>query len=143
MANTHRRIRLLSGVTCLAFAAACGGGGSDETGVESGNAANGRPVEVSGGVVSGTVSDLDPAVAVYRGIPYAAPPTRQLRWRPPEAAEPSRGRGLEPPTATPQGAPRSFVGLTATSALVPTRSMRIAFILTCGPPPTMRRLVSR
>jgi para-nitrobenzyl esterase len=91
MANTHRRILLLSGVTCLAFAPACGGGSSDETGVESGNAASGRPVEVSGGVVSGTASDLDPAVAVYLGIPYAAPPTRQLRWRPPAAVKPWEG----------------------------------------------------
>ena len=91
MANRHRRIQLLSSVACLALATACGGGTNDETGVESGGAEDGRPVEVSGGVVSGTVSDLDPAVAVYRGIPYAAPPTRQLRWRPPEAVKPWEG----------------------------------------------------
>ena len=87
MAKTHRWTRLLTGVACLTLAAACGGGGADETDVAGGSAAGGRTVDVGGGTVSGTISDLDPAVAVYRGIPYAAPPTRQLRWRPPQAVE--------------------------------------------------------
>jgi para-nitrobenzyl esterase len=42
-------------------------------------------------MVAGTTSDLDPGVAVYRGIPYAAPPTRQLRWRPPQDVDPWEG----------------------------------------------------
>ena len=42
-------------------------------------------------MVSGTVSDIEPAVTAYRGIPYAAPPTGRLRWRPPQAVEPWEG----------------------------------------------------
>jgi len=40
-------------------------------------------VEAPAGALSGEALD---GVHVFRGIPYAAPPTRQLRWRPPVAA---------------------------------------------------------
>ena len=86
-----RRTRLLTSITVLALAAACGGGGADETDVTGGNASNVDAVGVTGGIVRGTVSDIDPAVAVYRGIPYASPPTGQLRWRQPQDVEPWEG----------------------------------------------------
>ncbi len=35
------------------------------------------PVRVEGGLVKGTVED---GLAVYRGIPFAAPPVGDLRW---------------------------------------------------------------
>jgi para-nitrobenzyl esterase len=41
------------------------------------------PVKVEGGLVSGTVED---GLAVYRGIPFAAPPVGSLRWRAPQPA---------------------------------------------------------
>ena len=40
-------------------------------------------VRVEGGLLQGTVED---DLGVYRGIPYAAPPVGDLRWRPPQPA---------------------------------------------------------
>jgi para-nitrobenzyl esterase len=39
------------------------------------------PVKVEGGTVQGTVED---GLTVYRGIPFAAPPVGDLRWRAPQ-----------------------------------------------------------
>ncbi|MBN2243878.1 MAG: carboxylesterase family protein [Acidobacteria bacterium] len=39
------------------------------------------PVKVEGGLVQGTLED---GLSVYRGIPFAAPPVGDLRWRPPQ-----------------------------------------------------------
>ena len=45
------------------------------------SAAIAETVKVEGGLVKGTVED---GLSVYRGIPYAAPPIGDLRWRPPQ-----------------------------------------------------------
>jgi len=42
-------------------------------------------VKTEGGLVSGSNQS---GLSIYLGIPYAAPPTGDLRWRPPQAAEP-------------------------------------------------------
>ena len=42
----------------------------------------GDPVAVQGGKVAGTL--LDSGVKAYLGVPFAKPPTQDLRWRPPE-----------------------------------------------------------
>ena len=41
------------------------------------------PVKVAGGLVEGTVEN---GLTVYRGIPFAAPPLGELRWKPPQPA---------------------------------------------------------
>ena len=41
------------------------------------------PVKVEGGLVQGAVESN---LTVYRGIPFAAPPVGDFRWRAPESA---------------------------------------------------------
>lgn len=45
-----------------------------------------RKVQVENGVLQGLIG-RDPRVTVFRGIPYAKPPVRELRWRAPQPAE--------------------------------------------------------
>jgi len=48
------------------------------------NAADSRPVvEIEQGAVRGVVED---GIVSFKGIPYAAPPVGELRWRPPQPA---------------------------------------------------------
>lgn len=47
-------------------------------------------VTISGGAVSGLALE-DSAVRVFKGIPFAAPPVNDLRWRPPMEVEPWAG----------------------------------------------------
>jgi len=43
------------------------------------------PIKIEDGYISGTVfGDPDDPVRIYRGIPYAAPPVGDLRWKPPQ-----------------------------------------------------------
>jgi para-nitrobenzyl esterase len=46
-------------------------------------AANASPVKVEGGLVEGVVADN---LTVYKGLPFAAPPVGDLRWRGPQVA---------------------------------------------------------
>jgi para-nitrobenzyl esterase len=48
-----------------------------------------EPVQLTYGQVSGVALDND--VTVFRGIPYAAPPVGDLRWKPPEPPIPWQG----------------------------------------------------
>lgn len=47
-----------------------------------------REVRTRSGAVSGTLQD---GIRVFRGIPYATPPTGKLRWQPPAAVQPWAG----------------------------------------------------
>ena len=46
---------------------------------------------IEGGQIQGVVLDDAPGVTVYRGIPYAAPPIGQNRWRAPQPVVPWDG----------------------------------------------------
>jgi len=47
-------------------------------------------VKVTGGALEGTTAS-DSSTRVFRGVPYAAPPVGDLRWRPPQAVKPWTG----------------------------------------------------
>ena len=50
------------------------------------------PVRLDSGLVAGVVEGAaDDAVRVFRGIPYAAPPVGEARWKPPRPAAPWEG----------------------------------------------------
>ena len=46
---------------------------------------------IEGGQIQGVVADDHPDVYVYRGIPYAAPPIKENRWKAPQPVVPWMG----------------------------------------------------
>ena len=50
---------------------------------------NGDRVKTAGGVVQGVT--LASGIHLFKGIPYAAPPVRDLRWKPPQPPAPWQG----------------------------------------------------
>lgn len=48
------------------------------------------PVSVTGGEITGVLSE-DGNTLIYKGIPYAAPPVGDLRWKAPQPVEPWEG----------------------------------------------------
>ena len=79
-----------------------------------------KPVKVAGGLLSG-VPGKDPSVAVFKGIPYAAPPIGDLRWRNPQPAKAWSGvrkaDTFGPSCA--QSAPQSFGPYTSEFLIAP------------------------
>ncbi|WP_413376727.1 carboxylesterase/lipase family protein [Alkalihalobacillus sp. 1P02AB] len=49
-----------------------------------------KPINVSGGQITGVLSS-NSEVAIYKGIPYAAPPIGDLRWKEPQSVIPWEG----------------------------------------------------
>jgi para-nitrobenzyl esterase len=50
------------------------------------------PISIDAGLVSGEdLGDAGEQARIYRGIPYAAPPVGELRWKPPQLVEPWDG----------------------------------------------------
>lgn len=50
------------------------------------------PIKTDAGYVSGTtIGQSGKEVRIYRGVPYAAPPVGNLRWKPPQSVRPWQG----------------------------------------------------
>ena len=80
-----RRRATLALFTCIT--AACGGGGSGVAPAVEMAApvvlSPDTPVGVTGGLVQGALSQTNPDIIAFKGIPFAAPPVGDLRWKPP------------------------------------------------------------
>ncbi|MBN1655730.1 MAG: carboxylesterase family protein [Deltaproteobacteria bacterium] len=47
------------------------------------------PISIDSGKISGTVENVNgKEIRIYKGIPYAAPPVEELRWKPPQPVDP-------------------------------------------------------
>jgi len=56
------------------------------------SAASYEPIQVDGGLIAGTPSpQWSYGIRVFRGVPYAAPPVGNLRWRSPQPVVPWQG----------------------------------------------------
>ena len=77
--------------------------------VLTGPALRGQPNAASVRTEAGLVSGTGDSVRVFKGIPYAAPPVGELRWKPPQAPVPWEGvrgaREFGPPC------PQPFTGI--------------------------------
>ncbi len=68
-----------------------------------------EPVQIDTGLVRGLIVGDSDDVQLYRGIPYAAPPVGELRWRPPQPAQ--HWQGVRESFAFGAAAPQHPVGL--------------------------------
>ena len=50
-----------------------------------------NPIQISSGKITGILASDDSSVRVFKGIPFAAPPVENLRWKAPQPVEPWKG----------------------------------------------------
>ena len=76
-------------------------------------------VQVEGGVISGK-TDSSTQVKIFKGIPFAAPPVGELRWKAPQPVQPWEGvkAGVDNPPAPMQNSPVPFFAW-STEFLIP------------------------
>ena len=76
--------------TMMALASACGQPEVD-TPPPAAMLAPDVPVTVTGGEIRGGLADGSPEIIAFKGVPYAAPPVDDLRWKPPQPVVPWDG----------------------------------------------------
>ncbi|MGW7684099.1 carboxylesterase/lipase family protein [Kribbella sp. NPDC054772] len=102
-----RRTRVVFAAGAAALAALVGGltvtGAADASTTSNARTSSTDPVVATGnGVVRGLTVD---GTSAFRGLPYAAPPTGNLRWRAPQAA--ASWRGVRDATSYAPGCPQA------------------------------------
>jgi para-nitrobenzyl esterase len=92
--ETMKHKRILPGAAVILVLLAC----PDQAqicAVESQGARAGRRqeniVKIDSGHIRGELLGTEPDIAVFRGVPFAAPPVKALRWRPPRPVAPWEG----------------------------------------------------
>jgi len=63
------------------------------------------PVQLDSGLISGTASQIDRNISVFKGIPFAQPPVGELRWKPPVPVK--SWKGVRPAVAFGPAAPQT------------------------------------
>ncbi len=76
-------VLLVVSMTMMALASACGQPDVDAAPPVAMLAPD-VPVTVTGGDIVGAFADGNPDIVAFKGVPYAAPPVGDLRWKPPE-----------------------------------------------------------
>lgn len=61
-------------------------------------------IEIETGLIAGIAAESDPSISVFNGLPFAAPPVGDLRWRPP--ARPIAWEGVRDASAFGPAAPQ-------------------------------------
>jgi para-nitrobenzyl esterase len=76
---------------------------------QKGNLMDVNNITVKDGIISGKTTE-DQAVKIFMGIPFAAPPVGDLRWRAPQPVEAWEGvrACVDPPASAMQGTPAPF-----------------------------------
>ncbi|MDR1593084.1 MAG: carboxylesterase family protein [Prevotellaceae bacterium] len=99
-----KRVAFIATVFFTALFASCG---SQHENIDVNN------VKINSGTVSGKTTD-DGAVKIFMGVPFAAPPVGELRWKAPQAVAAWEGvrECIAPPPSAMQGKPMPFFGWT-------------------------------
>ena len=83
--------------------------------------AEAAPVKVTEGVLRGTVAPENSSISRFLGVPYAAAPAGNLRWRPPEPVAPWHGErdatAFGPVCPQPGGGTLSMFGIRGDEAM--------------------------